>query len=204
MFQIELPKEKTRIWDNYVPILRTVDGRQTTAYLNEPIAMPGEYNELCFLLNSAKHGDQFTLVINNPGGSADSAFMIVDAIKSSKAKVHAMLSGTVASAATIITMACGTIEVADYTSWMSHNYNHGTSGSGAQVKEYVNFTDREFTAAAAEIYKDFHTPAELKAISTQDKEIWLNKAEVLARWENKQNPTQATEPTTRGRKPKAV
>ena len=204
MFQIELPKEKTRIWDNYCPILRSTDGRSTTIYLNEPISFPSEYNEACFLLDSAQDGDKFTLVINNPGGSADSAFMLVDAIKASKATVHAKLSGTVASAATIITMACDTIEVADFTSFMCHNYNHGTSGSGAQVKEYVNFTDREFTAAAADIYTGFLSASELKAISTQDKEIWLNKAEVLSRWEAKQagTPITATPKPTRGRKPK--
>lgn len=187
MFQIELPKDKTRVWDLYVPIIRSADGRHATVYLNDIIDVPTEYNELCFLLREAKEGDKFTFEINNGGGSADSAFMIIDAIKNSKATVHARISGTVASAATIITMACDTLEVANYTSFMVHNYSHGTQGSGAQVKEYVNFTDREFTIAASKIYEGFLTQEELVAISTQDREIWLNKDEVVKRWADKKS-----------------
>ena len=82
-------------------------------------------------------------------------------------------------------MHCDTIEVADYSDFMIHNYSHGTQGSGAQVKEYVNFADREFTKAVKEIYKGFLTEAEMEDVSTRDKEIWLNKSEVLERWKNK-------------------
>lgn len=212
MFQIELPKDKTKVWDDFVPIIRSLDGRTTTVYLTDHIDAPCNYNELCFLLDTALEGDRVTLVINNGGGVAASAFMIIHSMKHSKATIHAKLSGTVASAATIITMYCDTIEVAAYTEFMCHNYNYGTSGSGAQVKEYVNFTDREFTAAAAEIYAGFLTPAELKSISTQDKEIWLNRNEVLRKWDIKKGAVAPTkeavitaalqsEPKKRGRKP---
>ena len=198
-FKIDIPKDKSSVWDDYVPIIRSSDNRHTVMYLTDIIEAPCNYNEACFLLDNAKDGDVVTLILNNGGGIVDSAFMLGHSMKNSKATIHGKLSGTVASATTIITMYCDTIEVADYTSFMVHNYSHGAHGSGAQVKGYVDFTDKEFTAAAAEIYKDFLTPAELKSISTQDKEIWLNKDEVLKRWAIKKGEALPDKPTKRGR-----
>ena len=185
-FQIQLPKDKTTVFDNYVPIVRSNDGRVTNVYLTEAIGSPSQYNELCMLLLNAQEGDKYYFIINNPGGSSDTAFMIADAMDKSKATIHGIITGFVASAATIITMYCDTIEVAPYTSFMCHNYSHGAEGGGAQVKEYVNFTDKEFTRAAAEIYAGFLTEHELNDISTRDKEVWLNADEVIERWKNRE------------------
>lgn len=184
-FAIDLPKNKTRIWDLYVPILKSTDGRHKTIYITEAFTSPCEYNEACHELRTALPGDTIDIIINSPGGYTGSAFMLVDAIKNSKATITAHLSGEVASAATIVTMACDDIVVADHTSFMVHNYSHGAAGTGAQVKEYVNFIDTEFTEAVKIIYAGFLTPKEMTTISKQDKEIWLNKKEVLERWNNK-------------------
>ena len=97
------------------------------------------------------------------------------------------MTGSVASAGTIITMECDTIEVAPYAEFMIHNYSHSTSGSGAQVKEYVTFTDNEFKKAVADIYSGFLTEEEMYDISERDKEIWLNQKQVLERWTTKKD-----------------
>ena len=160
---------KHSIWDNYVPIIRS--GRNTTVYLTDGIAAPAEYNELCHLIINAYDGYEIIFEINNGGGSAAAAFMVIGAMDMSKAHIKARISGTVASAATIITMHCDEIEVLPYTQFMVHNYYHGTEGTGNQVKEYVNFTDREFTTAVREIYAGFLTTEEMKQVSQDDKEL---------------------------------
>lgn len=185
-FEVRLPKEKTTIWDNYVPILKSTDGRYKAIYITDAFTSPNEYNEACFELRTCQEGDKVDIFLNSPGGYTGSAFMLVDAMKQCKAHITGKLSGEVASAATVITMYCDDIEVADETHFMCHNYSHGTAGSGAQVKEYVNFVDKEFVTATKKIYEGFLTPKEMESISKQDKEIWLNKDEVLERWANKQ------------------
>jgi ATP-dependent protease ClpP protease subunit len=190
-FLIDLPKDKQTIWDNAVPILKDADGKSLTIFLTEPIGVPTEYNEACHELRHASADTTVKVILNTPGGIASSAFMIVDAMKACKAPIHGVITGEVASAGTIIAMACTSLEVADYAQLMIHNYSHGTSGSGAQVKEYVSFTDREFTKAMKTIYKGFLSPSEMKQISTQDKEIWLNKDEILKRWEKKKAAEEA-------------
>lgn len=179
-----LQSQKKTVWDNYVPIITT--GRDTTVYLTGGIEVPSEYNELCHLLMNAYDGDTVTFIINNGGGVSDSAFMVIGAMKESKAHIKGRISGLVASAATVITMYCDELEVAPYTQFMIHNYFHGTQGTGNQVKEYVNFTDREFTAAVQEIYAGFITPEEMNQVSTADKELWFGTEEVIERWANKQ------------------
>ena len=174
---------KATVWDNYVPII--TEGRSTVVYLTDGIDIPAAYNELVHKLGNAYEGDEFTFIINNGGGAVSSAFMLVNAMNNSNATMHGKLSGTVASAATIITMACDTIEVAPYTEFMIHNYFHGTQGTGNKVKEYVNFTDKEFTEAVKELYAGFITPEEMVLVSSNDKELWYGAKETEDRWANK-------------------
>jgi len=183
IIEIGTQKEKTSVWDEYVPMVTS--GRSTTMYLTDYIAAPANYNELVHRLNNAYIGDEFVFVINNGGGDANAAFMLVNAMERSNAIIRGKLSGIVASAATIITMACNTIEVAPYTQFMIHNYFHGTQGTGNQVKEYVNFTDSEFRVAVKELYAGFLTEAEMNQVSNDDKELWYGAEETGERWANK-------------------
>jgi len=182
-FELEVPKKIETVWQEYVPII--INGRTVDIYLTDEIKTPSTYNQLIHTLNTAYPGDTINLVINNGGGSVDSAFMIVDAITNSDAHVVAKLSGIVASAATMITMYCDDIEVAPFTQFMCHNYAYGASGSGNQVKEYVNFTDKELTSAVKIIYAGFLTEAEMAQISLDDKELWFGADETVERWGKK-------------------
>jgi len=171
------------VWDDIVPILET--DHTITIYLTDQIGEPSDYNEMCHrLITSDK---PVTLVLNTPGGISYTAFMIINAMRQCKHPIHGIITGSVASAGTVITMECDTIEVAPYAEFMIHNYSHGASGTGAQVKDYVDFTDREFSKAVTEIYNGFLTEAEMQKISRDDKEIWLNRDEVLERWARKQS-----------------
>ena len=176
----DLLKPKTNsIWEKYVPILTSKNN--TTAYLTDTIEAPSEYNELCHLLKTASPAEVFTLVLNTPGGYIDSAIMIVDAIKASKAKVIAEISGTVASAGTVITLACDEVRIADHTGFMIHNYSASFGSSkGHELKAYQEFTDKTLNEAFRSFYKNFLTEKEMDAV-IDGKDLWMNKAEVEAR-----------------------
>ena len=182
-FSLPTTPTKTTVWDNYVPIVQT--GRHYDVYITNEIAEPSEYSELIHTLNTAYKSDTFTLYINTPGGTLDSARAIIDSITRSQAKVHAHLTGTVASAGTLITMACDTLTVAPHTHFMIHNYSaNGISGKGSEIKDYVKFSDAELNSTFREIYKGFLTEEEMKDV-IDGKDMWLNQSNVLARWENK-------------------
>lgn len=203
-----LLSKPTSVWDNYCPIIS--DKNHTTVYLTDAIDSPNYYNELCFKLKSASPAEVFTLVINTPGGILDSAMMIVDALKTTKAKTIAQISGTVASAGTIITLACDEIIIADHTAFMIHNYSGGLVGKGHELKAHQEFVDANLNKSFTSLYGGFLTPAEIKKV-IDGKDYWMDKDEVLARFANRSIGAYLEEPIEsaitapkRGRKPKAI
>ena len=132
------------------------------------------------MLTHAYPSETTKLHINNGGGYIDAGFMIIDAIKNSKAKVTARLSGTVASAATIIALACEEIEVTPHTSFMIHNYSGGAQGKGHEMKAQMDFTDAELNEAFTSIYGGFLTSTEMELVIA-GKDYWMGREEVLER-----------------------
>lgn len=181
--ELELPAAKYTIWDNDVPIIR--QGRTHHVYLTDFIQNPFTYNELAHTLREAYPSDEFIIYLNTPGGNIDSALMIIDAIKNTSAKVKAHLSGTVASAGTLITMVCHEIYIAPHTHFMIHNYSvQGVGGKGAEVRDYVKFNDTELNKTFKAIYGNFLTDKEASEI-IEGKDLWLSSEEVIERWNKK-------------------
>lgn len=177
-----LQQSPTSEWDKVVPII--TEKHHTDAYITDGIEEPASYNELCHLLKSAVRGDTVTLHLNTPGGMVDSAFMINDAIKASKAKVTAHLTGTVASAGTLITMACDNIIVSDHLSFMIHNYSAGMIGKGHEMKARQEFMDSSLNEAFKAFYRGFLSEEEMQSV-IDGKDMWIGSAEVTTRWANK-------------------
>ena len=172
--------KKQTIWDKSVPIIKRGDTYH--CYLSDDIVEPYEYNELCYLLDTAEEIDTVILHINTGGGHIDSAFKIIASIKRSKAIVIARLTGTVASAGTIISLSCQDLEIEDHTHFMIHNYSTGTAGKGHEVMDYINFNDRTLKSTFRHIYKDFLTEDEIKEV-LRGKDMWIDAVEVRQRWE---------------------
>lgn len=126
----EIPRDATRIWDLEVPIVVNTKEKSIKMFLSGPIEEPFNYNEACYLLETADEDTTVDLYINCPGGVIDSAFMLINAIKRCKAKVIGHLTGTVASAGTIIALSCDELDVAPHLSFMIHNYSGGIQGKG--------------------------------------------------------------------------
>ncbi len=184
--QIVLEPEKQKVeslWEDYVPILQKDNSYYI--HITEEIGSPSEYNKACYLIENALETEVVYLIINSPGGIADAAFMLINSMISSKAKIVGRITGNASSAATMIAMYCDELIVDRFATMMCHNYNHGAQGAGNQVKTYVDFIDPEFTSVVKEVYKDFLTPAEMKRVSSNDKEIWLNEKDIRTRWANK-------------------
>lgn len=179
--QVIPQKTPTRIWDLYVPIAETKTG--FTAYLTNQIDTPEEYNELCHRLLVADKDEKVTLVLNTPGGAVDSALMIIDAINQSKAKITAHVTGTVASAGTMITLACDKVTVAPHSAFMIHNYSAGLAGKGNELKARQEFTDKHLNEAFRTFYTNFLSPEEMEEV-IDGKDLWLSTEEVLERLSN--------------------
>ena len=187
MFDFELPKEVTRIWDLYVPYVKSTD--QLDVYLNTGIDEPSYYSEICYILSTLTEDETVYFHINTPGGILDSAFQLVDAIKGCRATTIAKLTGTVASAGTIIALSCDKLIVAEHTSFMIHNYSaHSISGKGNELKARQEHIDKSTNDAFKEFYSGFLTDKEVKEV-INGKDIWLTADEVRIRWQHKLDNT---------------
>lgn len=183
-FLFELPKDITRVWDLAVPIIVDKDAKSIKAYLTGAIDEPGLYNELCYLLGTADEDTTVDIFLNTPGGIIDSAFMIAAAISSSKAKVVGHLSGTVASAGTLITMMCSDLVVSPHVSFMIHNYSGGMSGKGHEMKARQKFTDDHLNSAFKYFYTGFLSDEEMERV-IEGTDLWMDTSEVVTRWKQK-------------------
>jgi len=170
--------QKHSVWDEYTPIIQ--EGRHTDVYLADQIEAPSEYNKLCHILRKAFKGDTVTLHINNGGGFLDGAFAILDAINTTQAIVTAQIVGTVASASTIITLACHHVVLAEHLQFMIHNYSGGASGKGHEIKSQMEFTDSQLNKSFAIFYKGFLTENEMELVIA-GKDYWMGTEEVRDR-----------------------
>jgi len=184
---IEIPKDKNEyrsVWDKPVGIVK-VNSYLYRVYILDEIYAPVEYGELVELFHDLDEDVTVEVYLNTNGGSLDSAIMLIDTMKNSKTKVIGKLSGTVASAGTMLTMAFDEVEVAPYTSFMIHNYSSGgVSGKGNELKMQQAFIDKETAKLFKEVYKGFLTPREIKKV-INDQDMWMDKEEVERRFAKK-------------------
>jgi ATP-dependent protease ClpP protease subunit len=180
----QLSKNTTRIWDLDVPVLIDKEKNVIEAYITNAIEEPCLYNELCYLIKNSAAGTTIYININTPGGIIDSAFMIANAISHSKATVVGVLSGTVASAGTLIAMACHELEVSPHVSFMIHNYSGGMAGKGHEMKARQKFTDDHLNDAFTSFYSGFLSKEEMEKV-IEGTDIWMTTAEVVTRWEER-------------------
>lgn len=173
-------KESHNVWENHIPIVK--NGREIDAYITAEIVDPIEYNELCHMIRNATSKEVIRLHINTPGGRLDSSSMIIDAIGQSEAYVIGVLSGTVASAGTMIALACDELECSSYLEFMIHYFSGGTGGKGNEIKAHSSFINKHMPMVFKKMYAGFLTDKEIEDV-IEGKDIWLNGDEVMERFE---------------------
>ena len=174
----EEKKDVQSEWDKQIPIVSK--GKVVTVFLNDEIYEPGAYNELCYTLENTV-ADKVRLYMNNGGGQLDSMLSIIASMERCGCEITGVLSGTVASAATMIALKCDKLEVADHTSWLTHYYSGGTGGKGNEIKAKHDFESIEIPKLFKQIHKDFLTSSEITRV-IDGKDIWLNKDQILERF----------------------
>lgn len=172
------PKSEFSRWEKDIPILAR--GKTVTAYLQSEIYEPEVYNELCYTLEHTD-ADIVRLVMNNGGGMMDSMLSIIDSIGKSSATVIAVLSGTVASAATMIALECDEVEVAKHTSFMIHSASGGTGGKLHETKAYMEFNDIMLRQLFVDVYEGFLDNKEISKV-LDGKDMWMGKEEIESRF----------------------
>lgn len=185
---IEMPlmkNEYQKVWDTPCPIVK-VNEKYYRVYLLDEISSPIDYGELIEVLQDLDSDCVVEFHINTPGGVLDTAIMIMDAVKTTKAKTVGKLSGTVASAGTMIALSLDELVLAPYTSFMIHMYSGAVQGKGNEIKAQQAHIEKVVSNLYKEVYKGFLTPSEIKRVIS-DIDIWLDTDAVIKRLEKRKS-----------------
>jgi len=170
--------------EKHVQIFTKTDKGKTVhrVHLTRPIIDPHNYTDVIELLNNASTDDTVQLIINTPGGQIRSAVAIINAIYSCKATVIGHLSGEVASAGTIIAMACDDLVVNDYLEFLIHTYSGWVDGKGYEILGQAEFNQKNITKLMDKVYNGFLNIDELDKLHN-GKTYIFDTDEVTKRWE---------------------
>lgn len=160
-------------------IEETGDGVYKVYLLNE-IKDPSNYVDLMSLLtNPETHYVEF--YINTLGGVSDTAEMLYHAIVNSDVATTAYLSGTVASAGTIIGLACDNVYINDTTVFMVHDQEmDNLSGKASDLLAYQTFMYKRNKEFFNTVYKCILSPQEIGRV-LNGQQLWFTGKEINER-----------------------
>lgn len=153
-------------------------------YLSGTILGPERYTDWFNIIRNATENDLIKIHINSEGGQASTAVQFRRVISESDATIVASVEGNCMSAATMIFLACDTVEVSAGSLFMIHNYSAGVVGKGGEMYDQISAYKKWSEKLMHDIYKDFLTEAEIVSV-LGNKDIWLDEREVMARLEKK-------------------
>ncbi|MCA8214213.1 Clp protease ClpP [Burkholderia cepacia] len=116
------------------------------------------------------------VAINSMGGDVFDAFAIYNAVRRYSGKVKGRVDGVAASAASLILMACDTIEMPSNARLMIHNPHTVAAGEAGDLRKLADLLESmSDNMLAAYVERSGRTEEEVRAI--MDAETWLTAAQ---------------------------
>lgn len=164
---------------NTLKIFSTPVGNEYDVFLHD-IKDPEYYSDLFYILKTAKDVDMINLHINSHGGNADSLIQMRTYIRECDATVIGFAEGFVASAGSMLFLACNAWNVFPNLSFMCHNYSGGTAGKGSEMASQMDFEKVWSRELMYDCYKGFLTDKEIEEMLA-GKDFWMGSKEVSER-----------------------
>lgn len=149
-------------------------------YLTGTIEEAANYLEWFDAIRHAGEHDLIKIYINSYGGDMFTAIQFMRVLADTAATVVCSVEGACMSAATMIFMCGDQFEVTPHSVFMFHNYSGGTIGKGGEMIDQLMHERRWSERLMNEIYKDFMTDVEIKAM-LDNKDMWMDGEEVVVR-----------------------
>lgn len=156
-------------------------------YVKNVLESPEEMVAVIDIMANCSEDDDIIFHINSPGGSVDSLDGLLFAMARCPAHKHGIGSGTIASAATYILLACDTYEVSPFTQLLFHSASFGSYGKQRDVVDHASFIHNQCERFTREYYKHLFTEEELVDIIDNKREFWMTADEFLSRMEGRES-----------------
>lgn len=161
---------------------QTYISRQLTFYLTGEILTPDYYVDMVHAIRTANEHDVIYIVLNTIGGDLSTGIQLINAIKSTPAKVACVVDGTCYSMGTMIMLACDEIIINDNCMIMFHHYTSGIQGKGSEQAAELAATIEWFAELCNDYYHPFLSREEIEKL-LEGKDFWMTSKEVRQRFE---------------------
>lgn len=149
-------------------------------YLSDIVEEPRQYVEMIHVIKMAQQSDVIYLVLNTGGGRLDTGIQIINAMRSSQAKVVAVLESEAHSLGTLLFLAADEFIVHDNCLMMFHNFSGGAVGKGNEIAAQVEATVKWFAKLARDLYHPFLEHDEIDRI-LKGEDLWMDSDEIRNR-----------------------
>lgn len=167
-------------------------------YLNTDIQEPHLYSDIVNHLTTAEACDTFYFHLNTAGGRLDTGIQLINAMRTSLAKVVTVLDGKAYSLGTLLLLSGQEIVVHDFGTIMIHNFSSGMYGKGHELTSQLEATTKSFNHMAKQIYVPFISETEFNRV-IKGEDLWMDAIEIRERLER---VNQAANPHIKERKRK--
>lgn len=149
-------------------------------FIYEEIGEASLYVDMIQTLDYAGPGNEVNIRLCSPGGNLDSAIAIIHAIQRCQAKVIAHADGPLASAATMIFLACDEFMISPYSNFMFHDASEGSLGKVNENLKSTQATHNLIHKLYHDIYEPYFSAEEVEDI-LNGKDVYLSSEEMLER-----------------------
>jgi hypothetical protein len=153
-------------------------------YLSSEIGEADEYVSWFHDIRNSRSSDIIKIHINCPGGNLFTTIQFLQALADCEARIVASVEGACMSAATLIFLCADEFQITNHSMFLFHNYSSATAGKGGEMYHGMVHERKWSEALLRDIYEDFLTEAEISDL-INDKDIWMEAAEVLLRLEKR-------------------
>lgn len=169
--------------------------------LDEVFEHSSQFAQLVELLEGANESDVFQIRLHTPGGSLDSVYPLISAMKNTEGFIHLHVDSGVASAGTLLMMCAHMVSFNEYVSVMFHNVQYAAYGHGGNVEAQTKHFTQTHEKMIRDLYKDFLTSEEIQKLF-YGQEIWMSPQEVHDRLKDREAKRNKKSKAKTARKPK--
>jgi len=149
-------------------------------YISGDIEEPDHYSEWFDIIRNVGPHDVVRIYINSFGGDLFTSIQFRNVLKQCPGTVMVDVEGACMSGATMIMLAADTIDAADNSMFMFHNYSGGVIGKGGEMYDNIIHERQWSEQLLRDVYKGFLEEEEIVQI-LDNRDIWMDATEVKER-----------------------
>ena len=177
--------EEEELQHNVIPYQlyeSTLTSQILTFYISSDLGPPDLYVDMIQTIRTASADDEIFIVLNMRGGQLATGIQIINAMRSSAAKITTVVEGECHSMGTLIFLAGDECVVNPNSIMLFHNFSSGGIGKGNEQMAQIEASVDWYTELCNDFYYPFLSNEEI-ARMLEGVDFWMGSTEIKKRLE---------------------